>query len=229
MGQTDSFIDEVSEEVRRDRFFRFLRRYGWLLGLGILLIVGAAAALEWRKASGRASSQATGDALRAAYLETDPTKRAAAFEAVAVSAPDAAVMARLAEAGGLGEAGEKDKAATLLAEVGDDPTTPALYRSLAALQRVMLLGGAMDPNERRATIESLAAEGAPFQPLALEQRALLMLETGDKAAALADLESILALPNAPEQLVSRARQLIVAAGGALPGTVPATSGVVSGG
>ncbi len=93
----------------------------------------------------------------------------------------------------------------------------------------MLLGAAMDPNERRATIESLAAEDAPFQPLGLEQRALLLFETGDKAAALADLESILALPNAPEQLVARARQLIVAAGGALPGAAPAPAAETSGG
>lgn len=217
LGQNDSFIDEVSEEVRRDRFFRFLSRYGWLVGLILILVVGGAAALEWRKASGRASAEAAGDALRAAYLETDPAKRAAAFEAVAASAPEAAVLASLAEAGALAEAGKKDEAAALLARLADDPATPALYRALAALQRVILLGAAMDPTERRATIESLAAENAPFRPLALEQRALLMLETGDKAAALADLESILALPGAPEQLVSRTRQLIVAAGGALPG------------
>ena len=31
MHQSDSFIDEVSEEVRRDSLYRLLRRYGWLL------------------------------------------------------------------------------------------------------------------------------------------------------------------------------------------------------
>ena len=221
MGHSDSFIDEVSEEVRRDRLFGFLRRYGWLLALAILLVVGGAAALEWRKANSRASAEATGDALHAAYLETDPDKRAAAFDAVAISAPRAAVLADLAEAGGLAEAGKKDEAAAMLGKLADDPATPPLYRALAALQRVTLLGPAMEPTERRAIIESLAAEDAPFQPLALEQRALMMLETGDKAAALADLDSILALPNAPEQLVSRTRQLIVAAGGTLPGAAPA--------
>ncbi len=221
MGQSDSFINEVSEEVRRDRLFGFFRRYGWLVGLVLILVVGGAAALEWRKASGRASAEAAGDALRAAYLETDPARRAAAFEAVATSAPEAAVLASLAEAGSLADAGRKDEAAALLARLADDPVTPALYDALASLQRVILLGAAMDPTERRATIESLAAEGAPFRPLALEQRAFLMLETGDKAAALADFDSILGLPDAPEQLVSRTRQLIVAAGGALPGAISA--------
>ena len=49
--------------------------------------------------------------------------------------------------------------------------------------------------------------------------------TGEPArlseAALADFDSILGLPDAPEQLVSRTRQLIVAAGGALPGAISA--------
>ena len=79
LGQSDSFINEVSEEVRRDRLFGFFRRYGWLVGLVLILVVGGAAALEWRKASGRASAEAAGDALRAAYLETDPARRAAAW------------------------------------------------------------------------------------------------------------------------------------------------------
>ena len=42
------------------------------------------------------------------------------------------------------------------------------------------------------------------------------LEAGDRTAALADLEAVLAEPRATEALRARARQLIVAAGGALP-------------
>jgi hypothetical protein len=30
MSDTDSFIDEVTEEVRRDRMFFMLKRYGWI-------------------------------------------------------------------------------------------------------------------------------------------------------------------------------------------------------
>ena len=32
MHDSDSFISEVSEEVRRDRLYAALRRYGWLIG-----------------------------------------------------------------------------------------------------------------------------------------------------------------------------------------------------
>ena len=105
------------------------------------------------------------------------------------------------------------RAAAILGEVAGDGSVGELYRALAALQRVMLLGPAMDACERQATLELLVADGAPFRPLALEQRALMHLEAGDKAAAIADLEAVLGEPAATEALRARARQLIIAAGG----------------
>ena len=40
MSETDSFIDEVNEEVRRDRLYAALRRYGWIAIVAVLAIVG---------------------------------------------------------------------------------------------------------------------------------------------------------------------------------------------
>jgi fermentation-respiration switch protein FrsA (DUF1100 family) len=42
VSDTDSFIDEVTEEVRRDRLFGLMKRYGWIAALAVLLIVGGA-------------------------------------------------------------------------------------------------------------------------------------------------------------------------------------------
>ena len=36
VSDTDSFIEEVSEEVRRDRLYKVLRKYAWV---GILAVV----------------------------------------------------------------------------------------------------------------------------------------------------------------------------------------------
>ena len=36
MSDTDSFIDEVTEEVRRDRMYLLLRRWGWV---GVVAVV----------------------------------------------------------------------------------------------------------------------------------------------------------------------------------------------
>jgi hypothetical protein len=221
---SDSFISEVSEAVRRDRLTATLRRYRWLIAALVLLAVGGAAFNEWHKAREGARAAAAGDAMRAALAGDDDAARAAALAEFAAETPRAAVAARLAQAGSLREAGDTEGAAAVLAEVAGDGKVPELYRALAALERVMLLGPAMDPSERQATIETLLAPGAPFRPLALEQRALMRLEAGDEPGAIADLEALLAEPGATEALQGRARQLIVAAGGALPAVPGAPAG-----
>ena len=58
MSDTDSFIDEVTEEVRRDRMFNLLRRYGWIAVVAVLLLVGGAAWNEWRLSQQRTQSEA---------------------------------------------------------------------------------------------------------------------------------------------------------------------------
>jgi hypothetical protein len=216
VSESDSFIHEVSEEVRRDQFFAFLRRRGWMIGAVILIVVGGAAANEWRKARDAAAAEAAGDAMRAAFQEQDAALRAEQLAAIADGTPRAAPLARLAEAASLAEAGAPEDAARVLAALAEDGDTDAVYRALAALQRIMLLGPDLEASERLATLQGLTRDGAPFRPLALEQRALAHLEMGDDAAAIADLEEVLAAPNASEALAARARQLIIAAGGALP-------------
>ena len=50
MSNPASFIDEVTEEVRRDRLFAAFRKYGWIGLLLVILVVGGAAYNEWSKA-----------------------------------------------------------------------------------------------------------------------------------------------------------------------------------
>ena len=215
MHNNDSFIEEVSEAVRRDRLTGFLRRYGWAIGALIVLLVGGAAVNEWLKAHNSAAATAQGDALRAALAETDAKTREGKLNDIAAQGTGAGVLARLAEAGSLADAGDVDGAAALLEQVAGDGGISPVFRSLASLEKVMVMGAKMDPGERAATLELLVAPGAPFRPLGLEQRALMQLEKGDKAAAQADLQAILDDPTATQALQGRARQLIIASGGSV--------------
>ncbi|MBC7476479.1 MAG: hypothetical protein H7317_00100, partial [Pseudorhodobacter sp.] len=78
MSNTDSFIDEVTDEVRRDRLFAAFRKYGWLGVVLVLVIVGGAGWHEWQKSQEAARAQAFGDAALAA-LELPVTTRGAAL------------------------------------------------------------------------------------------------------------------------------------------------------
>ncbi|TNB90449.1 hypothetical protein FHD68_16590, partial [Paracoccus marcusii] len=71
-NQSDTFIDEVTEELRRDRLYGAMRRYGWIVVLVIVAVVGFTAWREYSAAQDRAAAQAWGDAILAAEAENDP-------------------------------------------------------------------------------------------------------------------------------------------------------------
>ena len=66
MSNNESFIDEVNEEVQRDRLFQLMRKYGWIGVVLVILLVGGTAFNEYRKAQARAAAQSLGDAMLAA-------------------------------------------------------------------------------------------------------------------------------------------------------------------
>lgn len=215
MSNNDSFIDEVTEEVRRDRLFAFFRRYGWIGVLAILAIVGTAAFFEYRRSVAEAEAQAFGDSLLRALEAPDAAARAEALAAVeATGTPEAAALLGLLRAGAAAEAGEDDAAERLWA-LADRADLPPIWRDLAAIRAAMASSGTMDPEERIARLEQFALPGAPYRLLALEQIAIADLERGDREAALEALGEILAADAAGEGLRQRAVQLIVALGGDL--------------
>ncbi len=213
MSESDSFITEVSEEVRRDKLFAFLRRWGWALGLAILAIVGGTAFIEWQKHQREQAAQVSGDAIRSALDLADPAARAEALATLAEGDSGAPLVARFARAGSLVEAGEAAAAGEALAKIAADPHAPELYRSLARLQRVMVLGDALDPSERLAALDTLTVADSPFRAIGLEQRALVHLETGDTPRATEDLRAVLLDPGASDAQQGRVQQLLVAIGG----------------
>jgi len=176
VSNPDSFIDEVSEEVRRDRLFGYLRRYGWIGLVLVLLIVGGAAAWEWRRSQIEAQAQARGDALRAALAEPDAAARVAALEPVAQAEPGAPVAA-LALAAEQQAAGESAAAVATLDALAGHGETPEIYRDIAALKsllidsertaedRLMALDAPIDEDLRMVLLRAMKPEGRTVESL----------------------------------------------------------------
>ena len=210
MSNPDSFIDEVSEEVRRERLFVLLRRYGWIGILLVLVIVGGAAGYEWRQSRLAAQAQARGDALLAAQVEADAETRTAALARIAQEAPVAVVPA-LTLAAEQVAAGDGTAAVATLDALAANGEVPEIYRDLAAFKSV-LIDADRTPEDRLLALEALSVPGAPFRMLALEQIALVQLGMGEREPALERLAAILEDAESSADLRDRAASLMVALG-----------------
>lgn len=215
MSDTDSFIDEVTEEVRRDRLFVMLKRYGWIGGLAVVMIVGGAAYNEYSKAQTLAASQQLGDSMIAALSSDDDLTRAKELSDVSAQTPGGAAILAMLQAGALADADQSEDAVARLQQVAIDAELPLIYRHIASFKALGLQQDSLSIDERRLQFEALAQPGAPLSLLAAEQLALLDIEAGDSAAAIDRLKAIVEDAGVTADLKERATQVIVALGGTL--------------
>ena len=214
MSETDSFLNEVAEEVRRDRLTSLFRRYGWIGALVVFLIVGGAAWNEYRKATQETAARNLGDGILSALSLENEDARAGALADVAADG-DAAAVLTLVTAAAQAESGDIVAADAALAGLAADGGAPQIYRDLARMKRLYLVGNGLSDADRAATIDVLAVHGGAFRPLALEQRALMLVDGNDVEGAILIFTDLLNDSESTPELVSRARQMIVVLGGRL--------------
>ena len=205
MSNTDSFIDEVTEEVRRDRLFGYFRRYGWIPAVVIVALVGGTAYNEWSKAQVAQVAQAHGDALLDALELEDLAERKVALNAMAREGENA-LVAKLLAAGV-----DAEQAADLLKSVAKDDTQPQYLRDLARL-KMASTDGAVSVEEAAAILVELSEPGGLYRNVATELLAALELQRGDTEAALALLQAHIKDADASSEQIQRMAELIVALG-----------------
>lgn len=222
MSNPDSFIDEVTEEVRRDKLYALFRKYGWIGVALVLAIVGGAGWTEWKKAQDAARAEAFGDAVLEALDLGAPAERSAALAGVQTDGEQTAILKLL-----LASDPVEDRAGALAAleALANDAAQPASYRDLAVLRRVVIAGKDLPVADRRAALDPIAAPGRPYRTMALEQMAYLLVEEGKTDEAIAQFTALLSDQESPAGVRGRAEQMIVALGGEVaPATVPEAAG-----
>jgi len=212
VSDTDSFIDEVTEEVRRDQLYQSLRKYGWIAVVVVLLIVGTSAYFEWQRVSNTNEARQTGDAILSALENDQADARVAALVAIDSDSADVQTLVSLIAAH---EAKLSDDTATALAmleKVAGNPDAPIEYRQLAELKSLLVGANVLSAEDRIAAFEGMSAPGQPYRMIALEQLALIAVEQGRVEDAVTMLEDIRIDAEASSGLRTRAVQLIVALG-----------------
>ncbi|SEB57768.1 hypothetical protein [Rhodobacter sp. 24-YEA-8] len=210
MSDTNSFIDEVTDELRREKLTRAFRRWGWIGGVLILVIVAGSGWQQWSQARDEARAELFGDALLEALDTGSPEARREALAAIPATGSQA-VIRDMIEASDP----QEDKPATLAAldKVIADQTLDPAWRDLAILRRVIVAGADQPVAERRAALEGIAVPGRPYRLLAAEQLAWLLIEEGNATAAIAALNSLSTDQEASAALRGRAGQIVTVLGG----------------
>lgn len=213
MSNPDSFIEEVTEEVRRDKLFAIFRKYGWIAGLVVVGLVGGTIWTEWSKSRADARAEAFGDALIDALDQGTPDERREALSAIPTDGAQTALLQLI-----MASDPDEDPVATLasLEKVASDATLPAVYRDLAVLRRVLVGGTDLPLADRRSALQAIAQPGKPFRTLAEELLAYLLVEEGKTDEAITAMTTLMQDQEASTALRARLGQMVTALGGTLP-------------
>jgi hypothetical protein len=220
----DSFIQEVTEEVRRDRLFGLWKRYAPYVIGAVVAIVGATAISSWLDHRNEQAAREAGGRLLAAGEATDAQDRAARLLDLAdLTDGGLSAIASLQAGAALVETGDPmaaadafDAAAERAAAAGEEAIA-----ALAEFRAILLRAPQTGYLDTVNALGGLAQPGNPMRLLALEARAAAHIDNGEAEAARQDLDTILADPEATEATRQRARELAATLGEA---PAPAAAG-----
>jgi hypothetical protein len=210
--QTDTFVREVQEEIRRERLAQLWDRFGAIaLGLAALLVVGVGgykyaeyASQKAREAAGKEFEAATRLASAGKVQEAQQ-----AFEALVKSAPTGyGTLSRLRVAGALAEENKREEAVAAYDAVAKDGSADALLRDFAAVQAALLRVDTADWTEMQNRLKDLTNDGNAWRAPARELRGLAAMKAGNQDEARKAFEQILGDSSATPATAQRAQVMM---------------------
>ena len=180
------FINEVEEELRKDKYNQLLRKFGPYIVAVIFVIVAATGYMEYNKSKiANTAESASAAYMSAGKLQTEGDLQGAInkFVGLANVAPNGYAGLSLTRAAGMKvQLGDLAGAVSLFDQAAEKFEKP-IHRDLASLKAAYILldQGRYDDVQARAGL--LAVDGAPYADMAKEILAHAALKSGDTAAA----------------------------------------------
>lgn len=189
-NESDTFLREVDEELRKERLNTFVARYGWWILAAIVLVLAAIGGYLWWQHRQQVEAGRQGAALLEALDRLESGNRAAAAPKVAELAQSdvegyraAGLFARgTAEA----EAGNAAAAAATFKSIADNEDFAEPYRQAALVRQTMLEFDRLQPQVVIQRLGPLARPGQAWFGTAGEMVAVAHLKMGraDRAGPL---------------------------------------------
>ena len=187
MSLNDSFIKEVSEEVRRDKFFIYLKKYAWIGILLVLIIVFAVSFNEWNKNKEKINNQLNGDELSLVLDNFSKNKNYIDYFSYIEKKNPGSIVAALNPLF-LNSEVDVDKKLIHLKNITSDENIPLILRDLALFYQYHI--GNYSYSEKFKILTELSGPDRPFKLLAVEEKINLFLDKGSYEEALKEIDTI---------------------------------------
>ena len=220
-GVADIF-DEINEDLRAERLRGFAVRYGWLVAVVLVLVLGAVGGVQlWRwwqdRIAGEAAvsfSQALRDSNGAGVGNTMAATELQNFLATAPGGYRTLARFRLAAL--MADNNDLKGAAALWDEIANDTAVDADLRGLANLLWVQRQADNGDPAALSARLQPLADPNNTWHALAQELQAELAMRANDPGRATTLLTRLVTDATAPDDVRQRAGLLLALIGAPVP-------------
>lgn len=206
--ETDSFVQEVDENLRQDRMLDFAKRWGpWLIGAFVVLIVGVMAWQMWQgyqltsarqhaEQYAAAQEMARGGNLDGAKAE---------FERLSNEGPQIyRVMAQMEHAAVLEAQGDLEGALAGFDHAAESANDP-IMRQTAQLRAAYIAADTQDFAALQTRLQPLIDSGTRVSYLARELLAIEAWEAGENDIARDQLQNLTLAFDAPQAVQERAQ------------------------
>ena len=183
MANPESFLEEVAEEVRRDRLFKFFKKNGWIIAFVILATLCASIAYEWRKNSEISRAKSNGDLLTLALEKSQKGNLEELIDLLSDNSPylrpssDLMAVTKLYYAELLYNIdNDSSESMSVLKEIFSNESISTTLRQLAKIKYLLLFSG--DNKLKQDLIDELSSPGNHYRFLAQEHKVQTYLASG---------------------------------------------------
>ena len=205
MVESESFIKEVSEEVKRDRLFKALNKFKWPLFALIMLLVGAVGGYEYYKFDKKSRAQKNGEFLISAI---ESLKENGQTVTEKIDNKFTSVLIKLNEAKYFEEKGDMKSASAAYNHIISKYGENKFFNHYSKFQLYL-----MDPAKSLSDVkkikilDELSAPDGPLKLLALEQKLYLYVKINDLEKIKSQVDLILSDQGITPEQVTRIKDV----------------------
>lgn len=209
--RTDTFIREIEEDLRRERFLQLWQRYGTYMVAAAVLLVLAIAGYKYREYDRISTAEASGARYEAAVrmaTSGKPEEAQTAFDNLAKgSSAGYATLAKLRLAATAAKAGKTSEAIAAYEAIASG-ASDSLLRDYAALQAAVLSLDTADWTQMQNRLNDLANDRNPWRASARELLGLAAYKAGKLDEARKEFERLLGDKTTPPSMVERTQLML---------------------